>query len=219
MPYPSHDTEEVRDLLALVEQLAEKELAPRADDFEARAEFPREVIRTLGRAGLFGLPFPVEYGGGGQSQETYITVLEILARRWLCVAQSVNVHVLSCYGLAAIGGEEQRARLLPDMLAGELLGGNCLSEPEVGSDIAAIGCTAVLDGDEYVINGTKAWTSHAGQADYPEQPAPEPRDSPCSRSTPGRRGSRCSAWSARWPCAPLRPPPSCSTACASPQTV
>ncbi|MEV7966479.1 acyl-CoA dehydrogenase family protein [Sphaerisporangium sp. NPDC088356] len=164
--HPSADSDEVRDLLALAEDLADKELEPRVDDFEARAEFPREVIRTLGRAGLFGLPFPVEYGGGGQSHQTYLRVLEILARRWLGVAQSVNIHILSCQGMAAFGSEEQRTRMLPEMLAGELLGANCLSEPEVGSDIAAITCAAVRDGDDYVINGTKAWTSHAGQADY-----------------------------------------------------
>ncbi|WP_181763927.1 acyl-CoA dehydrogenase family protein [Streptomyces albidus (ex Kaewkla and Franco 2022)] len=154
------------DLLALVEELAEKELAPRADDFEERAEFPRDLLRTLGKAGLLGLPYPVEYGGGGQPYEVYLAVLEQLARRWLCVAQSVNIHVLSCYGVAAYGSEAQRAELLPRMLGGDLLGANCISEAEAGSDISAIGASAALDGEEYTVTGTKAWTSHAGQADY-----------------------------------------------------
>ncbi|WP_432095897.1 acyl-CoA dehydrogenase family protein [Streptomyces sp. bgisy100] len=154
------------ELFALAEELADRELAPRAADFEARAEFPRELLRTLGKAGLLGLPYPVEYGGGGRSYEAYLTVLEILARRWLCVAQSVNIHVLSCYGLAAHGSAEQRTRLLPGMLGGEQLGANCISEPEAGSDISALGTAAVRDGDHYTVTGTKAWTSHAGQADY-----------------------------------------------------
>ncbi|WP_285743490.1 acyl-CoA dehydrogenase family protein [Lentzea sp. NBRC 105346] len=157
---------EVQDLLALTRELADEELAPRADDFEARAEFPRELLRLLGKSGLLSLPYPVEHGGGGQPYEVYLEVLEILARRWLCVAQSVNIHVLSCYGVAAHGTPEQREELLPALLGGELLGANCLSEPEVGSDISAIGSTAVLDGDDYVVNGMKSFTSHAGQADF-----------------------------------------------------
>ena len=158
--------EEVRDLFVLAEEMADKELTPRVDDYEARAEFPREVLRTLGRSGLLGLPYPEEYGGGGQRYEVYLRVLEILAGRWLCVAQSVNIHALSCYGLATYGSDDQRARFLPDMLGGELLGANCLSEPEAGSDISAIACGARLEDDAYVVTGVKAWTSHAGQADY-----------------------------------------------------
>ena len=154
------------DLLTRARELADAELAPRVDDHEARGEFPRELLRTLGRAGLLGLPYPVEYGGGGQPYEAYLAVLEILARRWLAVAQSVNVHVLSCYPLAAYGGEGQRAALLPDMLGGELLGANCISEAEAGSDVAAIACVARRHGDDWVLSGTKAWASHAGHADY-----------------------------------------------------
>lgn len=164
---PEQD-EEVRDLLALAEELADKELAPHADEFEARSEFPREILRTLGRAGLLSLPYPTEYGGGGQSYEVYLSVLEILAKRWLVVAQSVNIHVLSTYPLAAYGTEQQRERWLPGMLGGEQLGANCISEAEAGSDISAMACTARLDqeGLRYTVDGTKAWTSHAYQADH-----------------------------------------------------
>jgi alkylation response protein AidB-like acyl-CoA dehydrogenase len=164
---PWEQDEEARDLLRLTEQLADKELAPHADDFEARSEFPREILRTLGRAGLLSLPYATEEDGGGQSYEVYLTVLEILAKRWLAVAQSVNIHVLSCYPLAAYGTDRQRARWLPGMLGGEELGANCISEAEAGSDVAAIACAARQDPEngQYTVDGHKAWTSHAGQAD------------------------------------------------------
>ncbi|MYV49606.1 acyl-CoA dehydrogenase family protein [Streptomyces sp. SID2888] len=160
--------DEVRDLLSLAEDLADHELAPHADDFEDRAEFPRKILRILGRAGLLSLPYPTEYGGGGQSYEVYLTVLEILAKRWLAVAQSVNIHVLSCYPLMAHGSDRQRERWLHGMLSGEQLGANCISEAEAGSDISAMRCTARLDpdGSYYTVDGTKAWTSHAGRADH-----------------------------------------------------
>jgi alkylation response protein AidB-like acyl-CoA dehydrogenase len=134
-------------------------------DFEARGAFPRDVLRTLGRSGLLGLPYPPEYGGADQPYEVYLQVLEILASRWLAVAEAVSVHTLSCYPVAAYGSEQQR-KLLPDMIGGELLGAYCLSEPQGGSDAAALTTRAVRDGDDYVVSGTKAWITHAGNADF-----------------------------------------------------
>jgi alkylation response protein AidB-like acyl-CoA dehydrogenase len=159
-------SDEAGALIDLTRELADGELAPRVDDFEARGEFPREVLRTLGRAGLLGLPYPEEYGGGGQPYEVYLQVLEELAGRWLAVAEAVSVHTLSCYPLAAFGSDVQRKKLLPDMLGGELLGAYCLSEPQGGSDAASLTTKAVHDGDHYVVNGTKAWITHAGVADF-----------------------------------------------------
>jgi alkylation response protein AidB-like acyl-CoA dehydrogenase len=159
-------TDEARDLLGLVTDLADGELAPRVADFEERGEFPRELLRTLGRAGLLGLPYPEEYGGGGQPYEVYLQVLEELARRWLAVAEAVSVHTLSCYPLYAVGTDAQRGKLLPDLLAGELLGAYCLSEPQGGSDAASLTTRAVRDGDDYLVTGTKAWITHAGRADF-----------------------------------------------------
>jgi alkylation response protein AidB-like acyl-CoA dehydrogenase len=159
-------SEEARELLALVGEIADGELAPRAVDFEARGEFPREVFRTLGRAGLLGLPYPEEYGGADQPYEVYLQVVEELARRWLSVALGVSVHTLSCFPMVAFGSEQQRKRFLPDMLGGELLGAYCLSEPQGGSDAAALSTRAVREGDSYRVRGTKAWVSHAGVADF-----------------------------------------------------
>ena len=158
-------TDEAHELLGLTRELADGELAPRVADFEERGEFPRDVLRTLGRAGLLGLPYPAEDGGADQPYEVYLQVLEILASRWLAVAEAVSVHTLSCYPVAAYGSEQLR-KLLPDMLGGELLGAYCLSEPQGGSDAAAMTTRARRDGDAYVVTGTKAWITHAGHADF-----------------------------------------------------
>jgi alkylation response protein AidB-like acyl-CoA dehydrogenase len=159
-------TDEAAALVELASELADAELAPRADAFEARGEFPREVFRTLGRAGLLGLPYPEEFGGGAVPYEVYLQVLEVLASRWLTVAEGVSVHTLACYPLATYGSDVQRKRHLADMLGGELVGAYCLSEPQGGSDAASLRTRAVRDGDAFVVNGTKAWITHAGVADF-----------------------------------------------------
>jgi alkylation response protein AidB-like acyl-CoA dehydrogenase len=120
----------------------------------------------LGKAGLLGLPYPEEHGGGGQPSEVHLQVLEELSRGWLAVGLGVSVHALSCYPLAAFGTDEQRERWLPDMLGGELLGAYCLSEAGSGSDAAALQTRAVRDGDAYVVDGAKAWVTHGGEADF-----------------------------------------------------
>ncbi|WP_323791271.1 acyl-CoA dehydrogenase family protein [Nocardioides sp.] len=159
-------TEEAADLLRLVRQIATDELAPLVAEAEAEEQFPREVFRMLGRTGILGLPYPEQYGGGGLSYETYLQVLEEIASVWSSVGVGVSVHALSCFGLATAGTEEQRQQWLPEMLAGDLLGAYCLSEAHAGSDPAAMRTTAKRDGDEYVLNGAKAWTTHGGNADF-----------------------------------------------------
>ncbi|GIJ20820.1 acyl-CoA dehydrogenase family protein [Micromonospora lutea] len=175
-------TDEAHDLLELATELADRELAPKAVEYEQRGEFPREVLRTLGRAGLLGLPYPEEYGGAAQPYEVYLQVLEILASRWLAVAEAVSVHTLSCHPVATFGSEQQR-KLLPDMIGGELLGAYCLSEPQGGSDAAALTTRAVRDGDGYVVTGTKAWITHAQVADF--------YNIFCRTGGPGSRGISC----------------------------
>ncbi len=159
-------TPEAADLVALVRDLATKELAPRVAGDEAAERFPRDVFRLLGEAGVLGLPYPEEYGGGGQPYEVYLQVVEEIAGVWASVGVGVSVHVLSCFGLATEGSEDQRRRWLPDLLGGERLGAYCLSEAHAGSDPAAMRTRAVRDGDDYVLTGAKAWTTHGGQADF-----------------------------------------------------
>ena len=176
-------TDEAEALLGLTREIADAELAPRAADFEARGEFPRELLRTLGRSGLLGIPYPEEHGGAGQPYEVYLQVLEELAYRWLTIAEAVSVHTLACFPVAIYGSEEQRKRFLPDFLGGELLGAYCLSEPQGGSDAAALTTRAAKDAGEYVVNGTKAWITHAGVADF--------YNVFCRTGEPGPKGISC----------------------------
>ncbi|MEU5112861.1 acyl-CoA dehydrogenase family protein [Streptomyces longwoodensis] len=159
-------TEEAVELIQLTRILAAKELAPRVAEAEADEAFPRDVFRTLGRSGLLGLPFAEEHGGADQPYEVYLQVLEEIAAVWSSVAVGVSVHALSCFPLSRFGTPEQQAEWLPDMLGGELLGAYCLSEPHAGSDPAAMRTRAVRDGDHYVLDGAKAWTTHGGHADF-----------------------------------------------------
>jgi alkylation response protein AidB-like acyl-CoA dehydrogenase len=156
----------MRELLELTRELADRELRPAAAGAERAGEFPRETFRLLGRSGLLGLPYPEEVGGAGVPYEAYLQVIEELASAWLAVGLGVSVHTLACYPLATAGSPAQQDKWLPDMLGGDLLGAYCLSEPHSGSDAAALATTAVRDDGDFVVNGVKAWISHAGQADF-----------------------------------------------------
>ncbi len=158
--------EESADLVRLVRQLATDELAPRAAEAEQSETFPRDVFVLLGRTGVLGLPYAEELGGGGLSYEIYLQVLEELGSVWASVAVGTSVHALSCFALVTRGTAEQQQRWLPDMLGGDLLGAYCLSEAHAGSDPSAMRTRARRDGDDYVIDGAKAWTTHGGHADF-----------------------------------------------------
>ncbi|MFI9724494.1 acyl-CoA dehydrogenase family protein [Streptomyces sp. NPDC052396] len=159
-------TEEARDLITLVREMAAREIEPKAAEEEAAGHFPRELFRLLSSSGLLGLPYGEEFGGGDQPYEVYLQVLEELAAARLTVGLGVSVHTLACHALAGYGTKEQQAGHLPAMLGGGLLGAYCLSEPSAGSDAAALRTRATRDGDEWVIEGTKAWITHGGIADF-----------------------------------------------------
>ncbi|WP_086709252.1 acyl-CoA dehydrogenase family protein [Streptomyces antimycoticus] len=175
-------TQEAEDLIDLTRQLAEKELGKRVEEHEVDERYPDGLFALLGRAGLLGLPYPEEYGGGGQPYEVYLQVLEELATQWAAVAVATSVHTLACYPLHAFGTSAQQERWLPRMLAGEFLGGYSLSEPQAGSDAAALTCKAERVEDGYRISGTKAWITHGGKADFYALFA---------RTAPGTRGISC----------------------------
>jgi hypothetical protein len=159
-------TAEAEEIVGLARAVARDSLAPRAAAAEEDAAFPRDAFRTLGELGFLGMPYPEEVGGSGQPYEVYLQALEEIAAVWASVGVGLSVHVMSCYPLATFGSEEQRGRWLEEMLAGDLLGGYCLSEADAGSDPAAMRTRARRDGDAYRVTGSKAWVTHGGEADF-----------------------------------------------------
>jgi hypothetical protein len=148
------------------------------------------VFRTLGRAGLLGLPYPEEYGGAAQPYEVYTQVVEELARGWLAVGLGVSVHTLSCYPLATVGTEEQKTAWLSDLVGGELLGAYCLSEPQSGSDAAALSTRAIHDGTDYPVSGTKA--------DQPRRPGRLLQHVRVTSDDGPHGSAACWPWPTRW---------------------
>lgn len=159
-------TDEARELVDLARQIGDKVLDPIVDQHEKDETYPDGVFATLGEAGLLSLPYPEEWGGGGQPYEVYLQVLEELAATWAAVAVAVSVHSLSCHPLMSFGTDEQRRRWLPAMLGGSTIGAYSLSEPQAGSDAAALACKAVATDGGYRVNGSKAWITHGGIADF-----------------------------------------------------
>jgi alkylation response protein AidB-like acyl-CoA dehydrogenase len=159
-------TREAEDLIALTREIADGELAPKAARYEREERFPREVFRLLGDAGLLGLPFAEDVGGGAQPYEVYLQVVEELAARWASVALGLSVHTLACFPIDRFGTAEQRRDVLPELVGGRLLGAYCLSEAHAGSDPAAMRATAKRGDDGWLASGEKAWVTHGGQADF-----------------------------------------------------
>ena len=160
-------SQEAADLIALTRDIADKVLDAKVDAHEKAETYPEGVFTQLGAAGLLSVPQPEQWGGGGQPYEVYLQVLEEIANRWAAVAVAVSVHSLSSHPLLTFGTDEQRQRWLPGMLSGEQIGAYSLSEPQAGSDAAALRCAATPAEDGgYVINGSKSWITHGGRADF-----------------------------------------------------
>ena len=159
-------TEEARDLISLVRDIAQREIAPTAAEEEDAGRFPREVFTLLSESGLLGLPYDSEYGGGDQPYEVYLQVLEELAAARLTVGLGVSVHTLACHALAGYGTKEQRAEHLPAMLGGGLLGAYCLSEPVLGLRRRLPAHEGRAGRRRLGPHGTKAWITHGGVADF-----------------------------------------------------
>ena len=161
LPSPEAD-----EFIALTREVADKVLDPIVDEHEKAERYPDGVFAQLGAAGLLSLPQPEEWGGAGQPYEVYLQVLEEIAARWAAVAVAVSVHSLSSHPLLAFGTDEQKQRWLPGMLSGAQIGAYSLSEPQAGSDAAALRCAAKAVDGGYVLNGAKSWITHGGVADF-----------------------------------------------------
>src|SRR3954469_26048045 len=157
-------TDVQQEILSTVKSFVDKEILPYATDLEHKDEFPEAIVEGMKEMGLFGLMIPEEYGGLGESLLTYALVVEQIARGWMSVSGVINTHFIVAYMITQHGTDEQKQRLLPKMAAGEVRGAFSMSEPELGSDVAAIKTRATADGDEFVLDGQKMWLTNGARA-------------------------------------------------------
>jgi alkylation response protein AidB-like acyl-CoA dehydrogenase len=153
------------EILAAVRQFVEKEVIPKATELERADSYPQDMVDQMRDMGLFGLMIPQEYGGLGESLLTYALCVEELARGWMSVSGVLNTHFIVAYMLRQHGTDAQKQRLLPRMATGEVRGAFSMSEPELGSDVAAIRTRATRDGGgNYTIHGQKMWLTNGGSS-------------------------------------------------------
>jgi alkylation response protein AidB-like acyl-CoA dehydrogenase len=159
-------TDVQQDILATVRSFVEKEILPVATELEHADEYPTQIVAGMKEMGLFGLMIPEEYGGLGESLLTYALVVEEIARGWMSVSGILNTHFIVAYMLKQHGTDEQKAYFLPKMAEAETRGAFSMSEPGLGSDVAAITTKGVRsdDGSEYVINGQKMWLTNGASS-------------------------------------------------------
>ncbi|MBC7341972.1 MAG: acyl-CoA dehydrogenase [Clostridia bacterium] len=149
-----------------IRDFAENEVAPRAEEIDRTGEFPADLIKKLADMGMMGIPIPEEYGGGGASYMSYIVTIEELARACASTSVIVESHVSLCAEpILKFGTEEQKKKYLVPLAQGKMLGSFGLTEPNAGSDAGGMQTTAVLDGNEWVLNGSKMFISNSGVAD------------------------------------------------------
>jgi hypothetical protein len=156
--------EEQKAIVEAVRDFAERALAPHALEWDERRYFPVEVLREAGALGLGGIVTSEEFGGSALSRQDCALVFENLARGDTTIAAYISIHNMVTGMIDNYGTRAQRARWIPSMVSMEVLGSYCLTEPDAGSDAAALRTTAIRDGDEYVINGAKQFISGAGAA-------------------------------------------------------
>jgi alkylation response protein AidB-like acyl-CoA dehydrogenase len=157
-------TTEQREIVGMVRDFVEREIIPVAHDLEHDDTYPDKIVAQMKELGFFGFAVPVEYGGAGLDYATYAMVCEEIARGWMSITGIINTHFIVSFLIEKFGTDEQRQRFLPRMATGEFHGGFSMSEPNCGSDVQAIQTRAVLDGDMYVINGTKMWATNGAHS-------------------------------------------------------
>jgi alkylation response protein AidB-like acyl-CoA dehydrogenase len=152
------------EIIETVRRFVAREVTPVASPLEHEDRFPAEIVEKMRSLGLFGVTIPESYGGLGLDLLTYVGVIEELAYGWMSLTGVVNTHTMVATLLLQHGSDEQRQRWLPVLAVGERRGALSLSEPDAGSDTRNIACKAERDGDEYVLNGTKAWVTNGERA-------------------------------------------------------
>lgn len=157
-------TEIQEEILKTVRQFVEKEILPVATELEHKDEYPTDIVEGLKELGIFGIMIPEEYGGLGESLLTYALVVEEIARGWMSVSGVINTHFILAYLIRQHGTEEQKQKYLPKMATGEVRGAFSMSEPALGSDVAAIKTKATKNDDGYEITGQKMWLTNGGSS-------------------------------------------------------
>jgi len=158
---PTDLTDEQKAITEMVRQFADEQILPNAEHYDHEDEFPEPIVEQMKELGLFGVTIPEEYGGMGLDLTTYAMIVEELSRGWISISGIVNTHFIGSYLLMKFGTDEQKQKYLPKMATGELRAAFSLSEPELGSDVAAIKTSAKkLDDGGYEINGTKMWVTN-----------------------------------------------------------
>jgi len=158
-------TDVQREIISTVREFVDREIIPNAQELEHSDSYPQHIVDKMKDLGLFGLMIPEEYGGLGESLLTYALCVEELARGWMSVSGVINTHFIVAYMLRQHGTDEQKQRYLPRMATGEVRGAFSMSEPELGSDVAAIRTKGVRNSDGgYTITGQKMWLTNGGSS-------------------------------------------------------
>jgi alkylation response protein AidB-like acyl-CoA dehydrogenase len=154
-------TDEQKAILEMVRQFVDEQIIPRAEHYDGHDEFPEPIVEQMKELGLFGVTIPEEYGGMGLDLTTYAMIVEELSRGWISISGVVNTHFIGSYLLMKFGSAAQKEKFLPRMATGEIRAAFSLSEPELGSDVAAIKTSATKrDDGSYEINGQKMWVTN-----------------------------------------------------------
>ena len=154
-------TEARLQITTMVREFVKREVEPLASRYDNEDIYPSELVERMKEMDLFGITIPEEYGGLGLDYTTFAMIFEELSKGWMSVSGVIGTHHIMAYIIAGFGTEEQKQRFLPRMAKGQIQGGLALTEPDAGSDVQSIRTTAVRDGEEYVLNGSKMFITNA----------------------------------------------------------
>ena len=157
---PAMDADEEAALLDSIDRWVQKEVRPVVMKHDHDDIWPAELVRQMSEMGLFGATIGADYGGLGLPAVTYAKIVAHISSYWMAITGIFNSHLIMAAAVERFGTEAQKLEWLPKFASGEIRGGLALTEPNAGTDLQAIRMTAVRDGDDYVINGTKTWISN-----------------------------------------------------------
>lgn len=159
-------TDDQRAIQQVAKDFARRELAPLTEEYQRRKRLPPDIVRRMGEQGLIGIMFPEEYGGAGGDVTSQALAVQEISKVDAGIGATLLVQVLSLFPVWKLGSDELKKKYLPRGIRGEIVGAIGMSEPDAGSDFASIQTRAVLDGDEYVVNGRKTFITNGPVADF-----------------------------------------------------